>query len=55
MERWERRERKLRRRKEMVTSGASIKKVLLPIIRRKVEAAERAAREKGRPRTHRAA
>jgi hypothetical protein len=50
MARWERRERKLRARREALhSSGLSIKKVLLPVIQRKAEAAERAAREKGRP------
>ncbi|MHB1006474.1 MAG: hypothetical protein ACYC3S_12665 [Chloroflexota bacterium] len=44
MERWERRDNKLqRRRREMKVSGQGLKKVLLPIIARKAEKAKRAA------------
>ena len=50
MERWEDRERKLRRRRQgMKVSGQGLKKVLLPIIARKAEEAKRAASLKARP------
>ncbi len=50
VERWERRERKLKRRRQgMKVSGQGLKKVLLPIIARKAEEAKRAAAKKSRP------
>jgi hypothetical protein len=51
MERWERRARKLRKRRDaMQVSGAGLKKVHLPMLdRRSEEAQKRAANKKGRP------
>lgn len=50
MQRWERRERKLKKRREaMQVHGQGLKKVLLPLIARKAEEAKRAAQEKDRP------
>lgn len=53
MRRWERRERKLKKRRErMRLHGQGLKKVVLPIIARKAEEAKkRAAQGKGRPQT----
>lgn len=49
-QRWLRRERKLRKRREgMRVSGQGLKKVLLPVIARKAEEAKRAAQSKDRP------
>ena len=43
MERWERRERKIKRRRdEMKVSGAGLKRMLLPLIQKRAEKAERA-------------
>ena len=42
MSRWERRERKLRKRRdEMRVSGAGLKKILLPLIQKRAEEAEK--------------
>lgn len=51
MDRWERREQKrLKRRKAMRMAGAGLKKVILPLMQKKAEAAEeRAAGKKRRP------
>lgn len=43
-ERWQRRERKLRKRREtMPVSGAGLKKVILPLVKKKAKEAERKA------------
>ena len=48
MERWESRARKLAKRRDgMRVNGAGLKKVLLPLLRRKAEKAQPKAREKG--------
>jgi hypothetical protein len=52
MERWERRERKLKRRREgMKVSGVGLKKVLLPLLEKRAKQAERPAA--GKPRRRR--
>ncbi|TAK30657.1 MAG: hypothetical protein EPO21_19120 [Chloroflexota bacterium] len=49
--RWQRRERKLdAKRKAMRITGAGLKKVILPLLLKKAERAERAANERRRPR-----
>ncbi len=50
VERWERRERKLRKRREdMKVSGIGLKKVLLPLLEKKARNAERASGRKPPP------
>ncbi len=47
MEHWERRERKLqKRRKAMRMAGAGLKKVILPLLQKKAEVAEERSAEK---------
>ncbi len=51
MERWERRERKLKKQREgMKVTGMGLKKVLLPLLEKKARQAERAAHHKAHPR-----
>ncbi len=47
MERWERRARKIAKRREgMQVTGAGLKKVLLPLLRKRAEDSEKAAKPK---------
>jgi hypothetical protein len=50
VEKWQRREHKLKKRREaMRVHGQGLKKVLLPLIARKAEEAKRAAQKEDRP------